>query len=134
LYDAPEAVIVVGNPGMGKSTLLNQLCRAAVFQSGEGSGSGSGGCTTESQWCMVAAAGGWPTLHLCDKTRPQGPQLVQGGRARVQAERAPALRHEGERPQGGTRRRRNHHRTSGCSKTNNEIQLKFNLEIQRGGG
>jgi hypothetical protein len=33
---AEQTIIMVGNPGMGKSTVLNQLCGAAVFQSGEG--------------------------------------------------------------------------------------------------
>ena len=36
VVDEEQTIIMVGNPGMGKSTVLNQLCGAAVFQSGEG--------------------------------------------------------------------------------------------------
>ena len=59
-----QTIIMVGNPGMGKSTLLNQLCGAAVFKSGEGKG--HHGCTTETQWHVLPPAHGGPTLHLCD--------------------------------------------------------------------
>ena len=64
LADEEQTIIMVGNPGMGKSTLLNQLCGAAVFQSGEGKG--HHGCTTETQWHVLPPAHGRPTLHLCD--------------------------------------------------------------------
>ena len=87
-----ETIMMVGNPGMGKSTLLNQLCAAVRFKSGEGTG--DHGCTTQLQWHEEPPANGWPKINLCDTPGLADLSMAEVAAAQIKAalERKPNAR------------------------------------------
>jgi energy-coupling factor transporter ATP-binding protein EcfA2 len=87
-----ETIMMVGNPGMGKSTLLNQLCAAVRFKSGEGAG--DHGCTTQLQWHEEPPANGWPKINLCDTPGLADLSMAEVAAAQIKAalERKPNAR------------------------------------------